>query len=124
LNIVLKKADISSLPFDDNFFDCAIFIAGLHCISSPEKREKALKELFRVMKPKAQALISVWSKNNQRIKNKPKEARIPWTIGKVKYYRYNYTFSKIELESLIKKCGFKLVNSWEDNNIFVIAEKP
>jgi len=124
INIKLKKSSVDKIPFDDNFFDIAIFIAVLHCVDSAEKREKAIEELFRVLKPKGEALISTWSRNQKRIKNKPKECFIPWTVGEKKYMRYTYIYDKNELEKEIKKAGFEIVKSWEDKNINVIVRKP
>ena len=123
LNIILKKAFSERLPFEDNFFDSAIFIATLHCIRTASARKKALQELFRVLKLKANALITVWSKNQKRVKNKPKECFIPWTVNGKKYKRYTYIYDKEELEALLKKIGFRIVKSWEDKNINVVVEK-
>lgn len=122
--VKLKEACASSLPFKNNFFDSAIFIAALHCIPAEKKREKALRELFRVLKPKSQALITVWSKHNERTRNKLKEALIPWTVDKKKYERYYYIYDKEELEALLEKVGFDVLFIKEDKNISIIVEKP
>ncbi len=121
--IIIKKAPASKLPFKDNFFDRAIFIAALHNIDSEKKREKALKELYRVLKPKAEAMIIVWSKKQKRLKNKPKECMIPWTINNKKYYRYTYIYDKQELRELLKKAGFKVLKAKEDRNIIFVVRK-
>jgi tRNA (uracil-5-)-methyltransferase TRM9 len=122
-NAHLTKASADKLPFEDNFFDAAIFAAALHCIDSAEKREGALRELFRILKPKAQAFISVWSRNEKRVHNKPKEALIPWTVDGKKYFRYYYIYSLEELKELLAKAGFKIVSIKEDENITVVVEK-
>lgn len=111
------------LPFEDNFFDSAICIAVLHCVDSERKREEAMEELYRVLKPKSKALISVWSRNNDRIKNKPKESFVPWTVNNKKYERYTYIYDKCELEDLLKRVGFKIIKSDENKNIVIIAGK-
>lgn len=123
INVKLKKAGADKLRFSDGFFDAAIFIATLHCIDSAEKREKSLKELYRVLKKDAEALISVWSRNQERIKNKPKEAFIPWTINGKRYERYYYIYDKKELTDLLEKIGFKIEKIWENENIFVVVRK-
>lgn len=119
----LTKAQAYNLPFQDNFFDSAIFIACLHCIDSKDNRKKALEELFRVLKPKSQAILTVWSKNQDRIKNKPKEAQIPWTTNGDKYYRYYYVYDQDELKELLESVGFKVIEIKEDDNIVAIVEK-
>ncbi|MBU2522872.1 MAG: class I SAM-dependent methyltransferase [Nanoarchaeota archaeon] len=117
------KSEAYELPFNDNFFDHAIFIAVLHCIESKEKRKKSLEELFRVLKNGGEAMIAVWSRNEERIKNKPKEAMVPWTIGKKKYMRYYYIYDKKEFEDLLKSIGFKIISIKEDRNIVAIVKK-
>jgi len=121
IKIVLKKAEATKIPFEDNFFDSAIFIAVLHCISTEKKREKSLKELYRVLKPGAEAMITVWSSNHEKIKNKPKESKISWTIGGKKYYRYYYIYEKEELEEQLRGAGFEIISSCENKNINVIV---
>ena len=118
----LIHSQITKLPYTSNFFDLAICIAVLHCLT-PLQRQKALKELYRVLKPKTEALISVWSKKQKRLKNKGKTCLIPWTVDGKKQKRYTYIFTQIELENELKKAGFKIKNSWEDKNINIIVEK-
>ena len=74
------KSEAYDLPFKDGFFDSAIFIAALHCIETAENREKALQELYRTLKEGGEAMITVWSRNEERIKRKPKESMIPWNM--------------------------------------------
>lgn len=124
INAEAKVSNSTSLPFEDNFFNSAIYINALHCTPSETNRENSLKELLRVLKPKSQALISVWSRNSKRIKNKPKEALIPWTANNKKYLRYYYLYDKDELENLLKNVGFKIIKSWENENMFFVVKKP
>ena len=117
------QAEAYALPFKDDFFDSAIFIAALHCIESAEKRKKSLEELFRVLKKEGKAIITAWSRNSERVKNKPKEAFIPWTVDGKKYFRYYYIYEKNELEALLKEVGFKILSIKEGKNIIAIVEK-
>ena len=119
----LFKSEAYELPFEDNFFDSAISIAVIHCIEHKEKRKMALEQLHRVMKRGAEAMITVWSRNEERIKNKPKEAMIPWTVGGKKYMRYYYIYDKKEFEELLKSVGFNIVSIKEDRNIVAIVKK-
>jgi len=91
------KSSISKLPFKNNSFDYAIFIATLHCIETKEKREKAVKELYRTLKPSAEAMISVWDKNQKKLKDKPKEAIMPWKHDGKEYQRYYYFYDCYEV---------------------------
>lgn len=121
--VELKKARAIKIPYKNNFFDAGIFIATLNCIKGKNQRKKALKELYRVLKPNAKAFITVWSRNNQRIKNKPKEALIPWTVDNKKYYRYYYIYEKEELKKLLEEISFKIKSIKEEQNIVVVVEK-
>jgi ubiquinone/menaquinone biosynthesis C-methylase UbiE len=119
----LIKASADKLPFEDGFFDGALFVAVLHCIDSAKKREAAVKELSRVLKKNAQALILVWSKNQERVRNKPKEGKIPWTVNEKKHFRYYYIYSQEELKKLLEKVGFRIILIGEKENIVAVVEK-
>lgn len=113
-----------NLAFENNFFDSAIFIASLHCIETKEKREKTLKELFRVLKPNSETLITVWSKNHIKLINHKKDATISWKTKTKKLHRYYYLYGKEELEELLESVGFEIVLIKEDSkNIVVIVKK-
>lgn len=150
-NVITKKASASKLPFEDDFFDRAIFIAALHCIDSEKKRIKVLRELYRVLKPKAKAMLSVWDKDQPRFKKSKKEIMLPWKIKNKensknknhkeskniekskKYFRYYYLYDKDEIEQQLESVGFKIIKIFDKNtkdsnyskrNILMIIEKP
>ncbi|RLG12014.1 hypothetical protein DRN73_03830 [Candidatus Pacearchaeota archaeon] len=100
-------SDLAKLPYKDNFFDSAICISSLHCLK-PQEQKKAIKELYRVLKPNAKALIGVWNKNSKRFKNSLKEKLIAW---RDKGKRYYYLFDEKEIHNLFKKIGFKILST-------------
>ena len=110
------------LPFENDFFDSAICICVLHCIEGKENREKTVKELFRVLKPKSQALIGAWNFKSKRFKNSKKEKLIGW---RDKGKRYYYLFDEKEVHELFKKVGFK-IKSTHNSEMMInfIVEKP
>ncbi len=117
-----RVADLAKLPFKKNFFDFAIAIAVFHCIKGEKKREKAVKELFHVMKPKAKALIAVWNKNSKRFRNSPKERIVRWRDKGARYY---YLFDAEEIYSLFRKIGFRIVKKYEPKRaIIFVVQKP
>ena len=61
-NVSLVVGDASALPLKSNIFDYAIFVAGLHNIKGREKRIQALRETHRILKKDGEALISVWTR--------------------------------------------------------------
>ena len=142
LNIDIKtiNSDISKIPCQDNFFDYALFIASLHCIPEKQNRQKTLNELYRTLKPRSKALITVWdknqeefkNKNQEEFKNKNQEEIIPWTKNNKKYPRYYYLYEKQEFIDLLKKTGFKIIKIidkenpqgfYSKRNIIAIIEK-
>jgi ubiquinone/menaquinone biosynthesis C-methylase UbiE len=102
------QADLTKLPFKDNFFDYAIIINSLHCLK-PKEHKKAIKELFRVMKPKSKILIGVWNFNSKRFNQKNgKEKMIKWQDKGKRYY---YLFEEKEVHKLFEKIGFKIIST-------------
>jgi SAM-dependent methyltransferase len=61
-NIERCKADGQALPFDDASFDIGISMFGL--MFFPD-RQKGFSELFRVLRPRGQALVSSWAPASQ-----------------------------------------------------------
>jgi ubiquinone/menaquinone biosynthesis C-methylase UbiE len=121
INAEFFVADASKLPFEDNYFDSAISIAVIHCITTKSKREKAIKELYRVLKPKAQAIVAVWNINSKRFKNAPKEKYVGW---RDKGKRYYYLYDEKEIHDLFKKVGFKIKKKIESEvNVYFQVEK-
>ena len=126
------EAEADKLPFKNNFFNAAIFIATLHCIETSEKRENSLKELLRVLKPKSEALITAWDKNQESFKNKPKENYFSWKHNNKKFMRYYYLYEKDELMKMLKKVGFEIIKvnninelsgNYSKRNILVVVRK-
>jgi len=117
IKIKTKKASADNLPFEDNFFDAAIFIAGLHCIESDDKRKKSLMELHRVLKSGAEALITVWDKNQPKFRKlKQKEIKLAWNVDGKKFMRYYYLYDKEELMFLLKEVGFRILKIIDKEN--------
>src|SRR3989344_4156589 len=125
IKAILKKAKVSELPFEDNFFDKTIFIATLHCIYGEKQRKRAIKELYRVLKPKGKVIITVWNKNAKRWKNKHKEKIVSWKLDEeTKVNRYYYLYDQSELIKELGNAGFKIIkkNREEARNIVLEVE--
>ncbi len=130
-----EKSSVDNLSFESNFFDAAIFIDALHCLENSASRRKALQELFRVLKPGAEALISVWDRNQERFKDKGKETLVPWKVNYKTLDRYYYLYDREELLNLLKELKFEIVKIFEKSkkapeknysqkSIKVIVSKP
>ena len=107
INAEVEFADLTKLPYENNFFDAAICVSTLHCIKGWFARKKALKELYRVLKPGARAYVGVWNINSKRFKGKRPERLIGWTNKGKRYY---YLYNKKEFSRALEKRGFKIVD--------------
>lgn len=101
-------SEMTKIPYEDNFFNGAICISALHCIKGKTNREKTIKELHRVLKPKAQAFMGVWNRESKRFKKSPKEKLIKWRDKGTRYY---YLYTEKEIHNQFKKAGFKIVET-------------
>lgn len=108
-------AGMTKLPFEDEFFDSGISISAIHC--TPKKdHKKIVKELYRVLKPKAKFLVGVWNKESKRFKKyKENERYIGWQDKGKRYY---YLFTENEIHDLFTRVGFKIIQ--EQNSELMI----
>jgi tRNA (uracil-5-)-methyltransferase TRM9 len=136
--------DAMNLPFPDNFFDKVYSIALLHHIPSEDFRIKVLKEAKRVLKPEGMLILTCWKihrlreiltllkhtflKSIGKSKLDFKDIFLPW--GK-KTLRYYHCFSKKELEKLVEKSGFEILESGvvknkrgNRQNYYIVCKKP
>ena len=120
INAIFFKSDISKLNkniFKNNMFDYGLFISTLHCLETPKQRLNALKEFHRILKPNAQALISVWDSKDKRfehiLKNKQKDIYMSWKEDGIDYLRYYHLYDKQELINLLKQAGFKVLKIYK-----------
>ena len=121
IEIETKVSKLEKTDFPDDFFDAAVCVAALHCVETPKKREKAIKELYRILKPGAKAEIEVWNKDSERYKKAPKEKFIAWRDKGLRYY---YLYDEKELESLLEEVGFKVIKKIPHNaNLIFVVEK-
>jgi ubiquinone/menaquinone biosynthesis C-methylase UbiE len=124
MKIELSVQEANRLEFENDFFDCVVCCAVLHCIKGKNKRKKVIDEIYRVVRPGGGVFFSVWGKKSQRLKNMKKEDYVSWTKGlDEKVLRYNYTYDLEEFKEEIKKAGFKIDKVWEERNINCIAFK-
>ena len=111
LAVSLAAADVRYLPYAEGTFDRAISVATYHHLEGKEERLKALRELGRVLKPGGEALITVWNRWQPRFWFRRREIVVPWRTRDRRLERYYYLFSYGELEKLVKRAGFELLES-------------
>ena len=116
--VKLKKARAEKLPFKNNSVDYILNIATLHHLNEKEQ-EKNVKEMWRVLKPKAIALVAVWNIK----KSKAKEKYISWKVRGKTYWRYYYLFTMPELKKPFKKHDFLIVRQKTGKNLIIVVRK-
>lgn len=100
------------IPKEDDLFDYAICISALHCVPGKEDRQKAISELYRVLKPSAKAYIGVWNAKSKRFARKTRNGEKEKLIGwQDKGQRYYYLYEEEEIHNEFKEAGFKIISS-------------
>ncbi|MEK7452712.1 MAG: class I SAM-dependent methyltransferase [Patescibacteria group bacterium] len=147
LSAEFLKIDSLELHFSDCYFDNIYSIAVLHHIPTENMRIKLLKEFYRTLKPKGKIILTNWNLWQPDYRNlifkyaikkllgqsklSFNDIMVPWKNEKkeVVAERYYHAFTMRELESILKKSRFKLLENGyfggknNDANIYIVAEK-
>nr|KAJ3421462.1 tRNA methyltransferase, has a role in tRNA modification [Polyrhizophydium stewartii] len=73
------------LPYRSSAFDFAISIAVIHHFATPERRQHAIAELLRIVRPGGSVLIFVWAleqESQSRRKFDQQDVFVPWKMPK------------------------------------------
>lgn len=122
----LRVGDATRLDFEDEGFDGVIFgFNGLMQIPSRQRRQRALEEIFRVMKPNGVFFFSThdrenaryhkyWRKEHKRWKSgkqHPEYEEIGDKIGKTEWGEmYIHIPKKEEMEEMLITAGFQVLS--------------
>lgn len=147
---ILLKDNIN-LPFKNESFDKVFCLALIHHIPSKILQEEYLKEIYRVLKPNGELILTTWNiwqnpkmRNLVRSNNLKKIFglnKLDWNDLKLPYHstssnltveRYLHAFKQAELDALMRKAGFTIKLSTlnyrgkkvVNSNILVHALKP
>ena len=63
--VEIKTGDARALPFGDDFFDAVVSTMTLHNITDPDERDKAVREMVRVLRPGGRIVIVDMAKTDQ-----------------------------------------------------------
>lgn len=138
-NTQLIQGDLVHLPFKSNIFDNIIYIAALHNIKQKENRIQSLNEVYRVLKPGGQSLISVWNRDQDRFKQKkfqkeigePGDILVYWRQHNLNIPRFYHLYQKQEFKDELKQANFiiqtlngvNITSKKEIDNYYAIVEK-
>lgn len=115
----LVHADIVQLPFQDNSIDAVLCIASLHNIQGKKNRSTALHEVLRVLHPQGCALISVWSRWQEKYytyflkelflgTGEFGDIDIFWRHQNLNVPRFYHLYSKHEFRRELRDAGFQI----------------
>jgi ubiquinone/menaquinone biosynthesis C-methylase UbiE len=144
------KSDTFLVPFKNNNFDKIFCLSVIHHIPSVIYRLKFLREIKRLLKPKGKLILTAWSVwANPRIRRIILKYKIRKILGlnkmdfrdvlfpfknergEILANRYIHCFDAKELKELVKKAGFKILEtkvlkrdrSAQNKNILIVAQK-
>lgn len=125
-NVILS--DMCNLPINAASVDGILSIASFHHLQNIERRQKALGEMYRILREGGRVLLSVWSikqpKKTRRTFKKYGDTMVPWNQRGEIYIRYYYIFRIEELRELIINAGFKIkFHFWNCGNEVFELEK-
>lgn len=112
----LIKASCLDLPFKDGTFDYAISIAVFHHLDSDEKRLKAFREVYRILRPGGTALITCWNKTQPRFVFGSRDRYVKWSHKGQDYHRYYHLFSYSEMRRLAESTGFEVLKLFAEDS--------
>jgi len=121
-NVDLIHSDAVDIPIRENSVDALLYIATLHNISQRYRRIKSLKEINRILKPNGKAIISVWSRWQDKFrqhfikkcltsfdKNEFGDINIYWRQHGLNIPRFYHLYSKRELKQNLNETGFEIL---------------
>lgn len=143
-NTILLHANMTNIPLKNDTVDSILFIAALHNIKGKDRRIQSLKEVKRVLKKDGTALISVWSRWQDKYRKHflkkwfTKKGQtefgdidIYWKQHGLDIPRFYHLYSKKEfIEDILKSGlkiekieGVKLCSQKYPDNYFVVVKK-
>jgi tRNA (uracil-5-)-methyltransferase TRM9 len=111
----LSEADAREIPYPDASFDWAIAVATYHHLETETARKRALKELYRVLRPGGEAFVTVWNRWQPRFWFRRRDILVPWRQREKTLYRFYHLFSYRELERLARRAGFEVVKMYPES---------
>ncbi len=102
---VMMKVDVSSIPFNDNYFD--IIICN-HVLEHVQDDLKAMKELYRVLKPNGWGILQV--PMSYSLDKTFEDPRISSAEDRIKYYgqKDHVRIYGLDYIARLKKAGFSV----------------
>jgi ubiquinone/menaquinone biosynthesis C-methylase UbiE len=139
LHIDFQQQDAENLPFKESTFHVVVARNLLWTLPDPER---ALREWRRVLKPDGDALISVWSKWQDRWRWQSfrqlltpwmtaGNVMVPWKKDDMQVQRFYHLYGRREFQRDIQQAGLHVSRIWSvkkaskrhQDNHFVVVTK-
>lgn len=121
-NVELIHSDAVSIPLKNDSVDAILFIATLHNIPERRRRINALEEINRILKPDGKAIISVWSRWQDKFRQhfvnrcfkryERKEfgdIKLHWRQHGLNVPRFYHLYDKREFSNDLEKAGLEII---------------
>ncbi len=117
------------LPFGAENFEMVVSIAAFHHLYNRKDQKAFIAECYRVLKPGGILFLTTWKLPmkyflTNLLRFRWKNWLIPF--GKEKHSRIYRRVNNEEMEKLLKKAGFKVLQSelFRERNFLVVGKKP
>jgi ubiquinone/menaquinone biosynthesis C-methylase UbiE len=118
VRVVFAHGNLVNIPIKDSSLDSVLYIAALHNIKGRTNRIQSLNEVKRILKNDGSALISVWSREQEKFRDcftetsgndcEPGDIVIYWRQNKLNVPRFYHLYTKEEFIEDIKQSGLKI----------------
>jgi ubiquinone/menaquinone biosynthesis C-methylase UbiE len=143
-NVQLYHTDVTNLPLKDRSVDAVLYIAAIHNVQGRKNRIQSLQEIRRILKKDKSALISVWSREQDKFRqhflkesftqkgeSEFGDIDIYWRQHGLNIPRFYHLYSKNEFQEDLVRSGFKIQELQElkmhsidhPDNFFAIVDK-
>jgi alkylated DNA repair protein alkB family protein 8 len=118
-NVSLIHANMIKIPIKENSIDSVICIASIHNVKGRNQRIQSIKEIYRIIKNNGTALISVWSRWQDKYrmyffkklfthKGEFGDIDIYWRQNNLNIPRFYHLYSKSEFQKDIIQANFEI----------------
>ncbi len=118
-NLKTIRGNILEMPYEDNSFNAVISLGVIE--HSKEGPQKALKEMYRILKPGGILLVTVPYLNlMRRLLHIPYQALIV-RIRRIQGFNMkfdSYVYTKKEMQAFLKNTGFEIIDVAPDDFIY------
>ncbi len=117
-NALFIHGNLVNIPIKKDIFNAVLYIAALHNIKGRNNRIQSLIEVKRILKDKGKALISVWSREQEKFRNcftntssnedESGDIQIYWKQNKLNVPRFYHLYTKEEFIEDINQSGLEI----------------